>query len=261
MKLFAFVLLSVVVVLAAEGQTIENCLEKDSISCVQMSLYRRAKEFFDTDNMEIFSGVTLVKSANQARSSRTGKELVYDQEIDTANSVSERQDALVNYVSDEATEFLTGRSLRINFTPIIEKIGTSARAISDSAPEEIREAVDLVVEGRGKKKQLKQLLPLLLAVKAKIGALATLAYFVTGFVAKKAIFVSLVSLAISAFVGLKSLWSKGGQDVTPYHGWSSGPAASGGWSAPVSSGGWSSGGSWDDGHGYAQSQAYSGHHH
>ncbi|XP_078032904.1 DUF1676 domain-containing protein Osi6 [Augochlora pura] len=261
MKLFAFVLLSVVVV-ASQGQTIESCLEKDSISCVQKSLYRKAKEFFDTDNMEIISGVTLVKSSDsQARSSRSGKGLVYEQEIDSANSVSERQDALVNYVSDEATEFLAGRSLRINFSPIIEKIGTSARAISESAPEEVREAVDLVVEGRGKKKQLRQLLPLLLAAKAKIGALATLAYFVTGFIAKKAIFVSLVSLAISAFIGLKSLWSKGSHDVTPYHGWSSGPAASAGWSAPVSSGGWSSGGSWDDGHGYAQSQAYSGYHH
>ncbi|XP_031847471.1 DUF1676 domain-containing protein Osi6 [Nomia melanderi] len=262
MKLSAFVTVVAAAVLAVQGQTIESCLEKDSISCVQKNLYRRAKEFFDSDSMEIFSGVTLVKSGDsQGRSSRTGKQLVYDQEIDAANSVSERQDALVNYVSEEAGEFLSGRSLRINFTPIIEKIGTSARAISESAPEEVREAVDLVVEGRGKKKQLKQLLPLLIAAKAKIGALATLAYFVTGFIAKKAIFVSLVSLAISAFIGLKSLWAKGGHDVTPYHGWSSGPSSSVGWSGPVSSGGWSSGGSWDDGHGYAQSQAYSGYHH
>ncbi|XP_053976717.1 uncharacterized protein LOC128889203 [Hylaeus anthracinus] len=261
MKLYAFVLLSAMAL--ARGQTMDNCLEKDSISCVQKNLYRRAKEFFDKDSFEIFSGVSLVKSADaQTRGSRTGKELIYDQEIDAANSVSDRQDALVNFVSEGAGEFLTGRSLRINFTPIIEKIGTTARAFSDSAPEEVREAVDLVVEGRGKKKQLKQLLPLLLAAKAKIGALATLAYFVTGFIAKKAIFVSLISLAISAFIGLKALWAKGGHhDVTPYHGWSSGPA-SGGWSAPVSSGGWSSGGSsWDDGHGYAQSQAYSGYHH
>lgn len=120
----------------------------------------------------------------------------------------------------------------------------------------------LLFAGRGKKKQLKHLLPLLLAAKAKIGALATLGYFVTGFIAKKAIVVSLISLAISAFIGFKSLWSKGGHDATPYHGWSSGPSvSSGGWSAPVSSGGWSSGGSWDDGHAYAQSQAYSGYHH
>lgn len=53
----------------------------------------------------------------------------------------------------------------------------------------------LLFAGRGKKKQLKHLLPLLLAAKAKIGALATLGYFVTGFIAKKAIVVSLIDLA------------------------------------------------------------------
>ena len=36
---------------------------------------------------------------------------------------------------------------QINFAPAIEKIGQSARAISDSVPEEVRQAVDEVVEG------------------------------------------------------------------------------------------------------------------
>lgn len=104
---------------------------------------------------------------------------------------------------------------------------------------------------------LKSILPLLIAAKVKIGALATLAYFAIGLIAKKAIFASLISLAISAFIGLRALWSKNSYDVTPYNGWS----GNAGWSAPVASGGWSSGGSWDDSHGYAQSQAYSGYHH
>jgi len=102
----------------------------------------------------------------------------------------------------------------------------------------------------------------------------TLAYFAIGFLAKKAIFVSLISLAISAFVGLKALWSSKGSyhDVTAYNGgWSSGPIVSngwsgpvsGGWPAPVASGGWASGGSsgWEDSNAYSQSQAYSGYHH
>lgn len=101
----------------------------------------------------------------------------------------------------------------------------------------------------------------------------TVAYFVIAFIAKKAIFVSLISLAIAAFAGLKSLWSgKGGShDITAYNSGWSGPISSGGWSGPVSggwsgpvaSGGWSSGGSagWDDPHAYAHSQAYSGYHH
>ncbi|XP_003705505.1 DUF1676 domain-containing protein Osi6 [Megachile rotundata] len=259
MKLLAVVFLAAVV--AVNGQTLEDCLQSDSISCVQKSLYRKAKEFFDKDNLELFSGVSLVKDS-QGRSSRTGKDLVYDQEINAANNVADRQSALENFVSDEAGEFLSGRSLRINLAPTFERIGQSARAISDSAPEEVRQAVNEVVEGRGKKKILKSILPLLIAAKVKIGALATLAYFAIGLLAKKAIIASLISLAISAFIGLKALWSKHNyHEVTPYNGGWNGAPASGGWSGPVGGGGWSSGSSWDDGHGYAQSQAYSGYHH
>lgn len=176
-------------------------------------------------------------------------------------------------------------SFQINFAPAFEKIGESARAIGDSAPEEVRQAVDQVVEGtlcsiktfranftpalfnsrnstfpgRGRKKILKSILPLLIAAKVKIGALATLAYFAIGLIAKKAIFASLISLAISAFFGLKALWSKNSHDITPYNGWAGGN--NGGWVAPVASGWSSSANSWDDSHGYAQSQAYSGYHH
>ena len=117
---------------------------------------------------------------------------------------------------------------------------------------------------------LKKLLPLLLLAKVKIGALATLAYFGIALLAKKAIVVSLISIAISAFLGLKSLWASKsgggggghGHDTTGYSsGWASNSGASAGWAAPSSSGGWSSGGSgWDDGHS-AQSQAFSGYHH
>lgn len=118
---------------------------------------------------------------------------------------------------------------------------------------------------------MKGILPLLIAAKVKMGILATLTYFVTGLLAKKAILVSLISLAISAFLGMKSLWGgKGGYEVTSYSngwnapisgGWSGGGGGGGGgWSAPVVSGGWSNSG-WDDSHTYAHGQAYSGYHH
>lgn len=113
---------------------------------------------------------------------------------------------------------------------------------------------------------MKGILPLLIAAKVKLGILGALSYFVIGFLAKKAIAVSIISILISAFVAMKSLWSAGKSyhDVTAYNsGWSggwSGPVNNG-WSAPVS-GGWASGVSsgWEDPH-YAHNQAYSGYHH
>ncbi|CAG5078230.1 Protein of unknown function [Cotesia congregata] len=244
-------------VVLISGQDINQCFEQDSISCVQKSLYRKAKEFFTKDNIELFSGVSLVKAAD--RNSRTAKDVIYDQEIDAANDVEGRQSALENFVSDEASDFLTGRSLRINFAPVAEKIGQTARAMVDSVPQEVRQAVDEVVEGRGKKKLLKTLLPFLAIAKLKMGALAVLSYFGIALLAKKAIFASLISLAFSAFIGLRSLWSKGA-DTTAYNaGWNSGNV--GAW-APPATNGWSSGG-WDDSHGnnYAgTNQPFSGYH-
>lgn len=114
---------------------------------------------------------------------------------------------------------------------------------------------------------MKGLLPLLIAAKVKLGVLATLGYFAIGLIAKKAILASLISLAISAFIGLKSFWSGKKvyhHDLTAYNngwagsvggGWSA--PVSGGWSTPVvSNGGWSNGGGWEDPH----SQAYSAYH-
>lgn len=105
--------IAVLTVVVAGGQSLDDCLQSDSISCVQKSLYRKAKEFFDKDSLELFTGVSLVKN-EQGRGSRSGKELMYEQEIDAANSVTDRQNALENFVREEAGQLLTGRSLRVN---------------------------------------------------------------------------------------------------------------------------------------------------
>lgn len=110
----AIVFLTASLVLVS-GQSIDDCLQQDSISCVQRSLYRKAKEFFDRDSFELVSGVSLVKAAKTGdRDSRSGKEVAYDQEIDAAADVAERQSVLENFVGDEAGEFLSGRSLKVS---------------------------------------------------------------------------------------------------------------------------------------------------
>lgn len=114
MKMLKKLLILAIAIVLTAGQSIDECLKQDSISCVQKTLYRTAKEFFAQDKLELVNGVSLVKSNADDRSARSGKELAYDQEIDAANDITERQNTLENFVSDEAGQLLTGRSLKVN---------------------------------------------------------------------------------------------------------------------------------------------------
>lgn len=113
MKMLGKLLILATAVVLVTGQSIDECLKQDSISCVQKSLYRTAKELFARDKLELVSGISLVKSAAESRSSRSGKELIYDQEMDAANDIVGRQNTLENFISDEAGHYLTGRSIRV----------------------------------------------------------------------------------------------------------------------------------------------------
>lgn len=114
MKMLKKLLILTTAIVLTAGQSIDECLKQDSIACVQKTLYRTAKEFFAQDKLELVNGVSLVKSNADDRSARSGKELAYDQEIDAANDITERQNTLENFISDEAGQLLTGRSLRVS---------------------------------------------------------------------------------------------------------------------------------------------------
>lgn len=63
-----------------------------------------------------------------------------------------------------------------------------------------------IVSGRGKaKKQLRTLMPLLIALKMKVIALVTLLYLGIAAIAKKALVAGVISLVVSAYLGLKNL--------------------------------------------------------
>lgn len=110
----------------AKAQQINDCLKQDSISCVQKSVYNSFKDFFNQDNLEIVSGVSLVRNARAKQEeatseegrSNTGTDIGYDQEINNANDVDERQTALESFVTDGVGTFLTERSLRVNIKRI-----------------------------------------------------------------------------------------------------------------------------------------------
>ncbi|XP_030562890.1 keratin, type II cytoskeletal I [Drosophila novamexicana] len=247
-----------------------KCLEADSISCLQLTLFRKAKSIFDNPQIELFGGVSLVK----ANEGRQGKSLDNSIAVEAAPSVEARTAEMGNYFMDNAKSFFAERSLNFNFANAARSV---ARAIPDDIKADLRE---LVVESRTRKKKLlKKFLPILLGVGAKVAVLAVGAIFGLLFMAKKALVVSVIAfflaLAAGASSGLSRLGGSGGGGGLLgglgglFGGKSSGTAAvsSGGWSSGggAASGGWSSGGNsgWDTHGAYsspvAQTIAYQGY--
>jgi len=285
MKIFIVSCLLISVVFAAdEPSNFQDCLEKDSISCVQVAVFRKAKSFFDQQTISLFGGLSLGKSE------RAGKSLDEPTiEIESANTVETRENALENYVMNRAKNFFQERSLSWDFA------GT-ARSLSNAIPDDIKASVRaLIVEERGKKKKiLKKLIPLLGVLKVKFAVLGVFALFAIAIIAKKALLLAIISIAISGASVIQGLFSKlrgglggfgggssggsgghgggyssgGHEEIIAYT--NGGSGGGGGWSSGGggggSSGGWSSGGYDSYGeHGshsspVAQSIAYSGHH-
>lgn len=243
-------------------------MEADSISCLQLTLFRKAKSFFENPQIEVFGGVSLIKS----NEGRQGKSLDDNAvAVEAAPSVEARTSEMGTYFMNHAKNFFAERSLNFNFANAARSV---ARAIPDDIKADLRE---LVVESRTKKKKLlKKFLPILLGVGAKVAVLGVGAIFGLLFLAKKALVVSVIAfflaLAAGASSGLSRLGGGGGGLLGGlgglFGGKNSGSASSssGGWSSGGgSSGGWSSGGNsgWDSHGAYsspvAQTIAYSGY--
>nr|CAD7394518.1 unnamed protein product [Timema cristinae] len=91
--------------------------------------------------------------------------------------------------------------------------------------------------GRGKKKLIKTLLPLLLGIGVKLFALIPAGIGLVGIIAAKALIISKLALILAGIIAIQKFFGGGGMS-----GWNSGGGAASGWSSP-STGGWSSGGS------------------
>ncbi|XP_022220788.1 keratin, type II cytoskeletal 2 oral [Drosophila obscura] len=251
-----------------------KCLDTDSISCLQLTLFRKAKSIFDNPQIELFGGVSLVK----ANEGRQGKSLDNSVAVEAAPTVEARTAEMGNYFMDNAKSFFAERSLNFNFANAARSV---ARAIPDDIKADLRE---LVVESRTRKKKLlKKFLPILLGVGAKIAVLGVGSIFGLLFLAKKALVVSVIAfflaLAAGASSGLGRIGGSGGSGGGllgglgglfggKNAGGASSSASSGGWSSgggAASNNGWSSGGSsgWDTHGAYsspvAQTIAYQGY--
>lgn len=218
-----------------------DCLQKDSISCLQLQTYRSLRSFFSQDTIDIFGGLSLVKNAEPKGRSLESKD--NEAEIAETNDVEKRENILEDFAVNKVMNFFQERSLRWNLSPLVTEVSETARSVAESIPSDVRSKIsDFIEEGRGKKKKLmKALGPLLIALKMKLAAFAAIAYVVIALIAKKALLASLLSLLISGFIAIKKLLShhSSHHEVVEHHphGWSGSGYSSGGWDSYGGGGG------------------------
>ncbi|XP_046995455.1 uncharacterized protein LOC124607228 [Schistocerca americana] len=185
------------------ASTWDSCLKKDSIQCMQLVAYRNIRAFFDRDSIPLVTGLSLVREAevgSAVSSTSAAREL--GRQVEEAQDVSSREQALEQFALGEAAAFVRERSLRVDLPQLAR---ATARAIADRLPTDVRTKIsELITEGRGKKKALKVLLPILLVAGVKAAGAVALSVLGLALLAKKALLVSTLALLVSgALVVLK----------------------------------------------------------
>lgn len=195
------------------SSTFESCLKKDSIQCVQLVVYRNIRAFFDRESIPLVTGLSLVREAeveNGASSRSAARDLA--RQVEEAEDVSSREQALEQFALGEAAAFVRERSLRVDLPQLAR---ATAKAIADRLPTDVRTKISqLVTEGRGKKKVLKALIPIVVLAGVKAAGGVALSLLGLALLAKKALLVSTLALLIAGgLVALKLL----SQSREPHH--------------------------------------------
>lgn len=131
---------------------IKSCFEKDSISCVQIEMFRSMRSFFDQESVPIFGGLALVKNVQAPEASARSMDSVSENQIISAGGVEKREEILESFTLEKASNFFQERSLTWNLSPLVQEVGATARGLMQSIPEDVKQQVsELVSEGKFKK--------------------------------------------------------------------------------------------------------------
>lgn len=125
----------------------DDCLQKDSISCLQLQTYRSLRSFFSQDNIELFGGLSLVKNAEPKARSLDNKD--NDADITETNDVEKRENLLEDFAVTKVMNFFQERSLRWNLSPLVNEVSETARSVADSIPSDMKTKIsDFIEEGK-----------------------------------------------------------------------------------------------------------------
>lgn len=144
----------VVVLLAAawadpiptQDSTLEDCFKKDSISCVQVQLFRNAKSFFNQESIDLLGGLSLVKNPQE----KSGRALDDPSEslLEATKDADERENLLESYAVKKIGSFFQERSLSWNLSPVVNEVAATARSLAANIPADLKEGVsEFIQEG------------------------------------------------------------------------------------------------------------------
>ncbi|KAG8328468.1 hypothetical protein J6590_001140 [Homalodisca vitripennis] len=115
---------------------LDDCFKKDSISCVQIQLFRNVRSFFDQESVDLFGGLSLVKNAAPKDKTARALEESSESQLLAAKDVDERENVLESYALGKISNFFQERSLSWNLSPVVNEVAATARSIASNIPPE-----------------------------------------------------------------------------------------------------------------------------
>ncbi|VVC90298.1 uncharacterized protein LOC126979815 [Leptidea sinapis] len=158
---------------------VKECVEGDLSLCLKEKALKYVESLSTAREMDLAEGVSLIGNGSP-RSARAYEPLAEDPKAREAQVESRLVDSAADFLENHVIQF----------------------RMPSSAVEGMKRSLE---EARGKKKKLKQLIPLLAIAKLKIMALIPLFLGIIAFAAAKAVLLAKIALLVAGIIALKKL--------------------------------------------------------
>ncbi|XP_034837245.1 uncharacterized protein [Maniola hyperantus] len=158
---------------------VKECVDGDVSLCLKEKAMKYVESLSSAREMNLIEGVTLLGTGSP-RSARAYEPLADEPKVREAQVESRLVDSAADFLENHVIQF----------------------RLPSSAVEGMKRSLE---EARGKKKKLKQLIPLLAIAKLKIMALIPLFLGIIAFAAAKAVLLAKISLLVAGIIALKKL--------------------------------------------------------
>ncbi|XP_063229137.1 uncharacterized protein LOC134534585 [Bacillus rossius redtenbacheri] len=199
------------------GRVLDACGDKELAACLGAKAVAALGRAEAAPRIALLPGLALVRSADAP--ARDAKALASEAEVhnslEQGAAAGDQVGRLADMLLEAAARFFRSHVLQFR--------------LPEGAAQPLQRALD---EGRGKKKILKTLMPLIMGIGLKLMALLPIGLGVIGLLAAKALLVSKVALILAGVLAAQKLLGSGGG--------LSGLGSAAGWASGNSGGGWSS---------------------